>query len=101
MGGVVKRRGGAAAIGERGMQERVGGMLQYVGLLPAIWRRLWRPALCNEAGPIVSATIHCIAFNEDGIEVRMSAEAWLDHITVMGTLQLWFTLATAVTLATN
>ena len=44
-----------------------------------IWRRLWRPALCNEAGPIVSATIHCIAFNEDGIEVRMSAEAWLDH----------------------
>ena len=28
-------------------------------------------------------------------------EAWLDHITVMGTLQLWFTLATAVTLATN
>ena len=72
-------RGGAADIGERGMQERVGGMWQHVGLLPAIWRRLWRPALCNEAGPIVSATIHCIAFNEDGIEVRMSAEAWLDH----------------------
>ena len=44
MGGVVKRRGGAADIGERGMQERVGGMWQYVGLLPAIWRRLWRPA---------------------------------------------------------
>lgn len=46
MGGVVKRRGGAAAIGERDMQERVGGMWQYryVGLLPAIWRRLWRPA---------------------------------------------------------
>ena len=47
------------------------------------------------------AMIDCSAFNEDGIEVRMSAEAWLDHITVMGTLQLWFTLATAVTLATN
>ena len=35
MGGVVKRPGGAAAIGERGMQERVGGMWRYVGLLPA------------------------------------------------------------------
>ena len=35
MGGVVKRRGGAADIGERGMQERVGGMWRYVGLLPA------------------------------------------------------------------
>ena len=79
MGGVVKRRGGAAVIGERGMHERVGGMLQYVGLLPAIWRRLWRPALRNEAGPMVSATIHRISFNEDGIELRMSAEAWLDH----------------------
>ena len=35
MGGVVKRRGGAAVIGERDMQERVGGMWRYVGLLPA------------------------------------------------------------------